>query len=259
MNWPGKTYAFTYRNYIFAKRNFFAFMEILFWPVVGLLSVGLMGSFLELKENTLAFVLTGAISAGVLQVSQLDVSYSLLYDIWSKSIKHTFLAPINQYDYIVGSWFVGIGRGSLVFVLLGFFSSKAFGFKLAGAAATLIFLSGVFMFALVIGMLVCFLIMLYGQRVEATAWSLATLLMLACGIYYPVSFLPKPFFALASIIPLTHFLEYYRSFYGFSPVFSHSLLRGFGLTLIYVVLLFRLLKYAFERARRTGMILRISE
>jgi len=104
-------------------------MEILFWPVVGLLSVGIMGSFLELRENTLAFVLTGAITAGVLQVTQLDVSYSLLYDIWSKSIKHTFLAPITQYDYIVGSWLVGVSRGGLVFTLLGFSQRKSLGFN----------------------------------------------------------------------------------------------------------------------------------
>lgn len=259
MNWLSKFYAFTYRNFIFAKRNFFAFVEILFWPVVGLLSVGIMGSFLELRENTLAFVLTGAITAGVLQVTQLDVSYSLLYDIWSKSIKHTFLAPITQYDYIIGSWLVGVSRGALVFTLLGFFSAKVFGFQLAGVSATIIFLSGIFLSALIIGTLVCLLIMLYGQRVEVTAWSLATLLMLICGIYYPVNFLPKPFFALASVIPLTYFLEYYRSFYGFNPIFPHSLLKGFGLTGIYVVTLLWLLKRAFERARRTGMILRISE
>jgi len=255
----GKFYAFTYRNFIFAKRNFFAFMEILFWPVVGLLSVGIMGNFLELKENTLAFVLTGAITAGVLQVTQLDVSYSLLYDIWSKSIKHTFLAPVNHYDYILGSWIVGMMRGLIVFILLTFFSQKAFGFIMPVFFATLIFLGGIFLSALIIGMLVCLLIMLYGQRVEVTAWSLATLLMLICGIYYPINFLPQPLPLVASLIPLTYFLEYYRAFYGFSPLFSHSLLTGLILTVVYIFILFRFLKMAFARARRTGIILRLSE
>jgi ABC-2 type transport system permease protein len=84
-----RIFAFAYRNWIFAKRNFFAFAEILFWPFVSLVSIGLMGNFLDLKSNLLNFVLTGAIASGVLQVTQLDVSYGLLYEIWSKSIKHT--------------------------------------------------------------------------------------------------------------------------------------------------------------------------
>jgi len=254
-----KTYAFSYRNYIFAKRNFFAFMEILFWPIVSLLSIGIMGSFLKLDGDALAFILTGAITAGVVQVAQLDVSYSLLYDIWSKSIKHTFMAPVSQFDYIIGSWIIGVLRGAIVFAMLGVFAMWAFHFRLAGAVPTLIFACGIFLSALVIGMLVCLLIMLYGQRVEVTAWSLSTLLMLVSGIYYPVSFLPKPFALLAAAIPLTHFLEYYRSFYGYTPVFSNSLLTGFTLSAAYVFLLFWLLGFAFEKARKSGMILRLSE
>lgn len=234
-------------------------MEILFWPVVSLLSIGIMGSFLGLEENLLAFILTGAIASGVLQVTQLDVSYSLLYDIWSKSIKHTFLAPVNQYDYIIGSWIIGILRGGVVFVMLALFSAKAFNLALAGTIPTIIFLAGIFISALVIGMLVCLLIMFFGQRVEVTAWSLSTLLMLASGIYYPVNFLPGPFKAIAAAIPLTHFLEYYRSFYGFTPLFSHSLFWGFGLTAVYASIFFVLLDFAFDHARKTGMILRLSE
>jgi ABC-2 type transport system permease protein len=43
-----KTLAFTYRNFIITKRNFFTIFETLFWPVLGLISVGLMGMYLNL-------------------------------------------------------------------------------------------------------------------------------------------------------------------------------------------------------------------
>src|SRR4051812_32853384 len=98
--------AFTYRNYLFAKRNVYFFVEMLFWPLMTLLSVGLMGSFLKLDEKTLAFVMTGAVASGVLQVTQLDVGYSILYDVWSKSIKHTFLTPVGLAPALFGSWIV---------------------------------------------------------------------------------------------------------------------------------------------------------
>ena len=210
-----KIFAFAYRNWIFAKRNFFAFTEIVFWPFVSLVAIGLMGNFLDLKGNVANFVLTGAITGGVLQVTQLDVSYSLLYDIWSKSLKHTFLAPVTPYHYVIGSW--------------------------------------------LIGMMVCFLVLLYGQRVEVTAWSLATLAMLVSGIYYPVSYLPKSVMYISSAIPLTFFLEYFRTGYGFTPVFSYPLAKGYALLVVYLLIFFWALRYAFERARRSGMILRLSE
>jgi ABC-2 type transport system permease protein len=144
-----------------------------------------MSDFLDLKGDVTNFILTGAIAGGVLQVTQLDVSYALLYDIWSKSIKHTFLAPVRPHHYVLGSWFIGMIRGSVVFILLLIFSYLAFDFTLPSIMMTLIFVSGVYLNALVIGMMVCFLVLLYGQRVEVTAWSLATLAMLVSGIYYP--------------------------------------------------------------------------
>ena len=254
-----KIFAFAYRNWIFAKRNFFAFTEIVFWPFVSLVAIGLMGNFLDLKGNLVNFVLTGAITGGVLQVTQLDVSYSLLYDIWSKSLKHTFLAPVTPYHFVLGSWLIGMIRGSVVFVMLAAVSYFAFGFTLPGIGMTLIFVSGIYLNALVIGMMVCFLVMLFGQRVEITAWSLATLAMLISGIYYPVSYLPAWVMHIASVIPLTFFLEHFRAGYGFTPVFSYPLAKGYVLLAAYLLLFFWALRYAFERSRRSGMILRLSE
>ena len=254
-----KIFAFAYRNWIFAKRNFFAFTEIVFWPFVSLVAIGLMGNFLDLKGNLVNFVLTGAITGGVLQVTQLDVSYSLLYDIWSKSLKHTFLAPVTPYHFVLGSWLIGMIRGSVVFVLLAAVSYASFSFTLPSIGMTLIFVSGIYLNALVIGMMVCFLVMLFGQRVEITAWSLATLAMLISGIYYPVSYLPAWVMHIASVIPLTFFLEHFRAGYGFTPVFSYPLAKGYALLAAYLLLFFWALRYAFERSRRSGMILRLSE
>jgi len=39
---------------------------------------------------------------------------------------------------------------------------------------------------------------------------------LVCGIYYPISILPFPLPQVAQVIPLTYFLAYFRSFYGFN-------------------------------------------
>ena len=91
-------WAFVFKNWIIAKRNIFSLFEILFWPVVGFFSVGLLTSFLELDPNKTGFILVGIISMSVIQVCQIDVAYVLLYDLWSKSLKHTFIAPVQPFQ-----------------------------------------------------------------------------------------------------------------------------------------------------------------
>ena len=64
----------------------------------------------------------------VIQVCQIDVAYVLLYDLWSKSLKHTFIAPVHPFQLILGSWLIGVIRSFVVFLLLFRFSALAFGF-----------------------------------------------------------------------------------------------------------------------------------
>src|SRR5262245_64457919 len=101
-----------------ASRNVFLLFELLFWPVVGVLGIGLMARFLELSPAATSFVLIGQIAFSTVSVCQLDVAYAVLYDVWSKSVKHQFLAPIGVRHLTIGSWLVGVIRGIIVFVML---------------------------------------------------------------------------------------------------------------------------------------------
>jgi ABC-2 type transport system permease protein len=252
-------FAFAYRNFLFAKRNVFMVVEMVFWPVIGVLSVGLMGGFLELGANTLSFVLIGALASGVLQITQLDVGYSVLYDLWSKSVKHTFLTPIRLTSALVGAWMVGMIRGGVVFALLVFLAQWFFQFQLPGFLPSLNFLAGIFWMSLIAGILVWILILNYGQRAEISVWALTYLLMIFCGIYYPVSLLPEPFFTLARFLPLTYFLDEARSYYGFSLVFPHGLWFGWILNFVYTFFGIFFASLAIQRAYRTGLLVRLSE
>jgi ABC-2 type transport system permease protein len=254
-----RIFAFAYRDWLFARRNIFAVVEMLFWPIVGMLSIGLLSDFLKLDRQTQSYVLTGAIALGALQVSQLDVAYALLHDIWSKSVKHTFLTPTGLIEYLVGPWLVGIVRGTIVFFLLAGFSMKAFHFYLPGILPTLILLSGIFLSALLMGGFVCVLILQYGQKAEISAWALAYLFILVAGIYYPIDRLPHSIYLVAQFVPLSYFLDYFRAYYGPTAHLSHPLLKAYALTVAGLVIDFTLLRLSLHRARRTGVLLRLSE
>ncbi len=256
-----RTFAFSYKNIIMTKRNFFTIFEMLFWPLVSLFSVGLMGSYLEITENKLAFILIGAISLSVIQLAQLDVTYVLLFDVWSKSLKYTFATPASFYNMIIGSWLVGILRGFVAFLALSFFSILIFNFDFTKLPVPelILFLFGLFLAAMLIGMAACILMLIFGRRAEIAAWTLTAIIMLICGIYYPVSVLPESIRLFALFIPVTHFLEYFRTFYGFPSTFSAPLLIGFAQCFVYFLIFILLSEWSLKRARKNGMIIKLSE
>jgi len=254
-----KIYAYIYRNYIFAIRNVFTFFDLLFWPVIGIISIGMLSTFLKLDTTLISFLLTGTITSGVLQITQLEVSYGILYEIWSKSIKQLFVTPTKFYHYIIGSWVIGVIRGIIVFLLLSIISHYLFGFYLPKINIVLVSLLGIFLTGLILGMFVNFFILLYGQRVDIIAWSVSILTMLICGIYYPVTTLPKWLIKIAEFIPLTYFLEYFRKGYGFEETFKYGLVKGYILCMIYAIIFSYSIELAYKYTKKTGSIIRLSE
>jgi ABC-2 type transport system permease protein len=256
-----RTWAFAHRNFTMARRNVFFVFELTFWPGVAMLSHGLLTRFLDLTPQMTAFILVGTVSLSAVQVCQLDVAYAVLFDMWSKSMKHQFLAPIRTHHLALGSWLVGVARGLVVFCLMAWIGTWAFGFDFVGGgpATVALFLLGCFLTALVVGLLVCCLVLLFGTRAETSAWAAVNFVVMLSGIYYPVSVLPGWVAAISRAIPLTYFLDGVRAGYGFPSQFAHPFATGFALVLGYVALSHVALGAAVTRARRTGLLLKLSE
>ena len=256
-----KASAFFHRNWRMVHRNVFTIFEIVFWPVVSLLTVGLMTTFLEVRPETVVFVLAGTFALSTVQVCQLDVAYAVLFDMWSKSIKHQLVAPIRPWHLVLGAWAMGLVRGTAVFVLQVSVSYWVFGVDVVahGPWPAIALLGGLLLSALGVGLLVSTLLMLFGLRAEVSAWSGVSVMLLLCGVYYPVSVLPPALRAVAGAVPVTYFLEAYRAHLGFAPVFTMPLARGYALAALYVVGAYALFAWAVGRARRTGMLLRLSD
>ena len=256
-----KVSAFFLRNWRMTRRNAFTIFEIVFWPIVNLLSVGLLIKFVGAEPGTVVFVLVGTFALSTVQVCQLDVAYAALFDMWSKSIKHQLVAPIRPWHLVLGSWLMGLVRGTAVFALQAAVSHWVFGVNLLahGPGPAVALLGGLLLSAAGVGLLVSTLLMLFGLRAEVSAWSGVSLILLLCGVYYPVSVLPAPLQAVAAAVPLTHVLEAFRAQLGYAPLFSAPLLRGYALAILYVAGGYALFAWSIHRARRTGMLLKLSD
>jgi len=256
-----KIHAFLFKSWIIAKRDIFGLFEVLFWPLISFLSVGLLSDFASLSSDMKGFILIGVISMNTIQVCQLDVAYVLLYDIWSKALKHSFVAPIGIRHILIGSMIVGIIRGGIVFLILTLLSQMIFHFNILvpNILVTSLFLLGLFLNAAIVGILVSILVLTIGYKAEVAAWSVVSLMFLICGIYYPISILPYWAQIIAKTLPLTYFLEYYRIFYGFTPFCSDVLVKGCSLLLLYLMLEIYIMHLSLKRAKQSGMLLKLSE
>ncbi len=256
-----RTSAFAYRNVIMARRNVFFLFELTFWPGVAMLSHGLLTRFLDLTPQMTAFILLGTVALSAVQVCQLDVAYAVLFDIWSKSMKHQFLTPVGIRHLAVGAWLVGVARGVAVFSLMAAIGTWAFGFDFLGAgiASLAVFLLGCFLTALAVGLFVCTLVLLFGTRAETSAWATVNFLVMLAGVYYPVSVLPEWVQWVSALIPLTYLLDAVRAGHGFPASFSYPVLKGLALACAYVVLGHWTLAAAITHARRSGLLLKLSE
>lgn len=256
-----KVWGFAVRSWLLNVRNVFAIFEMFFWPGVAIFSVGLLTRFLRLDPETVSFILIGAVSMNTVQIAQLDLSYCLLYEIWSKSLKHPFIAPVGMSHLLLGAGLVGFFRGLLVFAIMGLLSMWLFDMDLSrpGIWGLTWFLAGLILNALIIGMWVLTLVLRYGHRAEVAAWAFSYLILLLCGLYYPVTILPAGVKELAFLIPLTYFLDYFRHFYGFPYLSPHPLFYGFTQSALYLAASYGLLKLALKGALKRGALLKLSE
>jgi ABC-2 type transport system permease protein len=253
-----KVLSATYKNWLISKRNVFTLFELVFWPLISLLSIGLMTKFLSVGQEAVSFLLVGAIALTILQVCQIDVAYVMLFDMWAKSIKNTFVSPVKGYHLVLGALLFGIIRGSATFAILAIVSFISFGFNFlqGGFITVVVFLGGVYLVSAIVGIVVCISVLLFGQKADVAAWSLSGVIMLVSGIYYPVEILPESLQMVARAIPLTYFLEFYRSAYGYG---SHQVMIGAALGAIYFIAGLILMEKAIDQARKSGMLIRLSE
>ncbi|HBD07086.1 MAG TPA: ABC transporter permease [Syntrophobacteraceae bacterium] len=256
-----QTSAYFYKIWLITRKRTFHIFEILFWPAIGLVSVGLLTRFLTLQSNLVAFVLIGVIALSVVQIGQLDISYVMLYSVWNKSLKQELAAPAGVLHLIVGGGALGFIHSLVVFCLLSAFSHWAFGFQFLqpGLGPLIAFYIGLLLNAAVIGIVVCALAFRYGGRAHVGASSIVSILTLLSGIYYPVDVLPQPLKALSACLPLTYFLQYIRSFFGFEVASGSPLLVGYGLVIAYLMIVLAGLLRAVSHSKQTGVLLKMSE
>jgi ABC-2 type transport system permease protein len=110
-----------------------------------------------------------------------------------------------------------------------------------------------------IGMMVSALILRVGLGAESTAWLAIFLIAPVSAIYYPVAVLPEWLQAVAWCLPTAPVFEGMRAILMDGQFRPELLVHAILLDLVYLAVGAGLFLYAFQIARRRGLLLQVGE
>ena len=243
----------------------------LVYSLVSVLSIGYLAAGLgslggaapgaESLRRAQLYLLVGALLWAYLSIVFVEISFSVMWERWEGTIEYTFMAPVRRLTHLLGICAFALGYGMVRTLLVLLLALALFHLDLAGAdfgAAAVVL--AVSTFPLIgLGILASVLPLLSPERGEQMTVALQGVLLLASGVYYPVSVLPGPLRALALVSPLTYTLDGIRGALiggrGLASVATDlAALAAMGAVLIPLGL--AAFAWAERRAKRLGLLKR---
>jgi ABC-2 type transport system permease protein len=240
------------------------FVEMMYWPVINILSWGFTSVFIY-KKLTGTTPVSDILVAGVL-LSELILRTGhamlilFLEEVWSRNLGHLFASPIKVSEYtlslVVAALFrvvVSVTPAMVLTYYLFGFSILSFGWPLA-AFVVLLIMSGCWY-----GLLVLSLIFRYGLAAEWLGWMSVWLFIPFMAPYYPVSILPHAMQVVSWSLPATYVFECMKGMINQTEFRADYLWIALGLNGVYFVIAGYVFYRAYRSAQKRGGILQVGE
>jgi ABC-2 type transport system permease protein len=232
---------------------------VFYWPTIDLLVWGLtsayLRSFAPKTSPIILIIVSGILLWLITWRAQYEISVGLLEDLWNKNLINIFVSPLKFSEWIAAFLIVGIVK-ALVSVL--FASGVAFLLYKVHIMIYGIYLVPFFASLMLtgwaIGFFVAGLILRYGTRIQALAWSFVAVFSPFAAIYYPVSILPGWAQTIAAFIPISYIFEGSRQLIATGQMDTNKLLISFGLNIVYLILTFWFLLRSFKAVLNKGLV-----
>jgi ABC-2 type transport system permease protein len=159
------------------------------------------------------YLLIGALLWAYLSIVFMEISFSVMWERWEGTIEYTFMAPVRRVTHLVGVCAFAIGYGLARTLIVLAISVPLFHLDLSHAnAVTALVVLVVSTFPLVgLGVLASVLPLLSPERGEQMTVAVQGILLLASGVYYPITVLPGAVQLMAKASPMTYTLDGIRA------------------------------------------------
>ncbi|MCW5730829.1 MAG: ABC transporter permease [Alphaproteobacteria bacterium] len=261
---PRRVGALILRHWFVLRGSWPRIMELAYWPTMQMILWGFMTQFLATRSSYVAqafgILLSGALLWDVLFRGQLGVAISFLEDIWARNLGHLFVSPLRPVEMVAALLAMSLIRALIgllpATVLAGWF----FGYNVLSLGLSLVaFFFNLIVMGWAIGLLICGLVLRYGQGAESLAWAAIFALAPISGIYYPVATLPDWLQPLAWSLPAAHVFEGMRAVLIDGVVRLDLMARAAALNLLYMLVGTGAFMAYFRIARQRGQLLQMGE
>lgn len=225
-------------------------MQILIW---GLTSV-YISSIAENFPQIISIMLSGVIFWMVITHGEYSIAVNLLYDLWDRNIVNIFVSPMRIREWIISVMIVGMIKifFALIFGLiltLLLYKTNLFRYGLLIIPFTL----NLVIMGWVVGFIMSGLIIRFGFKVQAIAWTMVPLFIPFSAVYFPVATLPLWARDIAAIVPASYIFEGMREII-FTGNFSYDkLLISFALNIVYLILSISFFVFMFNQSKKLGL------
>jgi ABC-2 type transport system permease protein len=252
-------------RYVYLMRSSWPrLLELLYWPLVQLLTWGFLQNYLNQGHGFVAaaggILIGGILLWDVLVRGQLGFSVSFLEEMWSRNMANLLISPLTRTELLGSLIAMSLIRLVISLVPISLLAIWFFGYNLwALGLALAAFFANLLLTGWAIAILTSGVILRNGLGAEGLVWSVMFLVMPLCAVFYPVSVLPAWLQWVAWYLPPTYVFEGMRALV-FEHVFRADLMLA-GLAINVVLMAGACIAFArlLDSARRVGSLMAIGE
>ncbi len=246
-------------RYLYAmKKGLMQLSDLFYWPLVDILLWGLTSIWVTTQDpetqNLPLFLMTGLIFWQVSWRGSVDISVSLLQELWQRNLVNLFSTPLKISEWITGILVISIFKLllTLIFSIIVVYLLYALNVLSIGWAF-IPFAGSLLIFGWTIGFLASSAIVYWGHRVEMFAWMIGGLFAPFSAVFYPVSVLPEWAQLISWCLPTTYIFEGMRSILETQEFPLNYFAISLGLNALFLSGAIILFKWTFEKSRQKGL------
>lgn len=233
---------------------FWPLMDVIIWGFMTVYFVGLGGPV----AGVITFLMAGLILWNIVWRAQQDVSLTLMKNVWSRNIFNLFISPLTPREFIAATMILGFLKIFLTLSLVSMIAFFLYSFNLLSLGFYLLpFFVSLIAFAWAVGICITGLIIRFGTRIQAFAWSLILLFQPISAVFYPVSVLPPFMQKIALFLPTAHIFEGMREVLKTGTLSSEHLIWALALNVVYLIFSGWFFIFMFEKAREKGKLAKV--
>lgn len=249
----------TIQNIFWLRHSLEDIVDTFFWPTMDVIIWGLMTTYFSRLEgpfvSIVGFLLGGLILWNIVWRAQQDISFALLRNVWGRNILNLFSTPLTPGEFVIATMGLGLFKIILTGLLVSVIALLLYSFNIFSLGFYLLpFFVNLIAFAWAAGIFITGLIIRYGMRIQAFAWSLIALFQPISAVFYPVSTLPVFLQKVAWFLPTSHIFEGMREVLRTGIMPAERLVWASALNVVYLILAGWFFMFMFDKAREKGKI-----